>query len=143
MTVYYRGPDPRRPDIIITHSLIKVRVRHGWQVWIISELDDFGITHTPPPTDRVMVAMGTSVVLLGLLAYRLRGWALFAVAMVFIAGVAIAMAEQRWTRSRQLSQLRASYHGTEIMVIELPHRDMPAACRGLIRALERQNDTQS
>ncbi|WP_305784283.1 DUF6232 family protein [Symbioplanes lichenis] len=141
MTVYYRGPDPRRPELVITGRLVKVRVPGGWRVWLISELHDLGVVRRRPGHERIMSATGGTVILVALAARHLHGWPVLAVVVVLLISLAIAAAEHRAHRRRVPAQLRASYRGTDVVVAELPRRDLEAACRGLIRAIEHRQDT--
>ncbi|WP_306212550.1 DUF6232 family protein [Actinoplanes sp. RD1] len=141
MTVYYRGPDPRRPQLVITGRLVKVRVPGGWRVWVISELHDLGVVHRRPGHERIMSAAGGSVILVALAARHLHGWPVLAVVVILLLSLVIAAAEHRSTRRRAPAQLCASYRGAEVVVVELPRRDLDMACRGLIRAIEHRQDT--
>jgi hypothetical protein len=137
VTVYYRGS-----EVVVTHRLVRVRVAGGWRVWVLAELDELGVVHAGPPPGAGMWALGSSAVLVGLLAFRLHGWALLGALVVFALALVVAFVERRRARDRSRSQLWANYKGAEVVVFELPRGQFDAACRGLVRALERREDTQ-
>jgi hypothetical protein len=137
VTVYYRGP-----GVVVTHKLVRVRVSGGWQVWVVGELRDLGVVHAGPPPAAGMWALGSSAVLVGLLAFQLRGWAVPVAAVVFAVAMVVAYWERRRARNRSRSQLWATYKGAEVVVFELPRAQFEAACRGLVRALDHREDTE-
>lgn len=137
MTVYYRSP-----RLVITDRLVRVRITGGWQAWLIGELRDLGVVHEEPPWTTGMWALGSSAIVVGLLAAQLGGWALPLALAVFALAVIMAIIERRRAAARACSQLRARYRGAEVVVFELPRGEFGAACRGLVRAIERREDTQ-
>lgn len=137
MTVYYRSP-----DVIITDRLVKVRVSGGWRVWVIADLSGFGIVHAGPPPGSGMWAVGTSSILIGLLAIRLRGWALVGIVVAFGLALVLYAVERRRRRSVARSQLWATYRGVEIVVFELPEPAFRGACRALVRSVQQTRDTR-
>lgn len=142
MPVYYRGPDRRRPEVVITDRLVRVRLPGGWRVWSITGMRDLGVVHTGPGAGRAMWALGTSALLVGSVAFRLRGWSLIAAGAVFALAVVFSFLDLRHARARACSQLWATYRDTPVVVFELPERHFAAACRGLVRALDHLEDTQ-
>ena len=142
MVVYYRGPDPRRPDVVITDRLIKVRVAGGWRIFVIADINDFGVIDRGRVTGWATPATGTSVVLVAFLAYQVRGLALVLVTAIFVVGLILAGIERRRAQSRAPAQLWTTYHGHEIVVLEMPRPHLRAACRGLVRAMEHREDDQ-
>ncbi|MFG1604349.1 DUF6232 family protein [Actinoplanes sp. NPDC049265] len=138
MTVYYRS---RR--VVITEKLVKVRIDRGWQLWVIAELNGFSVVHDDPPWTTGMWALGSSAIVVGLLATQLGGWALPLALVVFALATAVAIIERRRARASSCSQLQAGYKGTGVVVFELPRPEFDAACRGLIRAIERNEDAKS
>jgi hypothetical protein len=137
LTVYFRSH-----RLVITDKLVKVRVDRGWQVWVIAELNGFSVQHDEPPWTTGMWALGSSAIVVGLLASQLGGWALPLALVVFGLAAIIAIIERRRAKARSCSQLRADYKGSGVVVFELPHSEFDAACRGLVRAIERREDTQ-
>lgn len=142
MPVYYRGPDPRRPEVVITGRLIRVRVPGGWRVWAIAGMRDIGVVHTGADADRAVWVLGTSAILVGSVALRLRGWSLVAAGVVFVLAVLFSFLELRRTRARACSQLWVTYRSLPTVVFELPERHFAAACRGLVRALDQQEEAE-
>ncbi len=142
VTVLYRGPDPRMPTVVITERHVKERFPGGWRSWVIADLHDLRICHARPAPERIMTAAGTSVVLIGLLARRLDGWPLIVVVAVLVSALVLTAVDHLMRGARTPSQLRARYRGSDIVVLEMPRRDLEVACRGLVRALERREDTR-
>jgi hypothetical protein len=137
MTVYYRSN-----RLIITDRLVRVRRDRGWQVWVIAELTGFSVEHDDPPWTAGMWALGSSAIVIGLLAARLGGWALPLALVVLALAALVATVERRRATARSCSQLRARYKGAGVLVFELPRGEFDAACRGLVRAIERREDTR-
>jgi len=132
----------RSPDVVITHDRIRVKRSGGWQVWVLAELDDWGVVHQGLPPATGMWALGSSAVLVGLLAYPLEGWVVPVAAVVFAVALVVAYWERRRARDRSRSQLWARYKGTvETVVFELPRSQFDAAVRGLVKALEHKVGT--
>jgi drug/metabolite transporter superfamily protein YnfA len=142
MPVYYRGPDGRRPDVVITDRLVRVRVPGGWRVWAIAEMRDIGVAHSGPDSGRAVWALGTSAILIATVAHRLRGWSLAAAGAVFVIAVMAFLVERRRSRERTHSELWVTWRGAPVVVFALPQRHFRAACRGLIRALDHREDVQ-
>ncbi len=142
MPVHYRGPDRSRPEVVITDRLIRVRMPGGWRVWAIAGMRDVGVVHTGPNASRSMWALGTSAILVGSVAFRLRGWSLAAAGVAFAVAVVFSFLELRRARARACSQLWATYRGRPTIVFELPQRHFAAAARGLVRALDQRDDMQ-
>ncbi|MEV7628194.1 DUF6232 family protein [Actinoplanes sp. NPDC089786] len=138
MTVYYRSR-----HVVITEKLVKVRVDHGWRLWVVAELRGCTVQHDDLPWTTGLWALGSSAIVVGLVATRLGGWALPLALIVFAVAVAVAIIERRRARARSCSELRATYKGQDVVVFELPRREFDAACRGLIRAIERREDAKS
>jgi hypothetical protein len=138
LTVYFRNR-----SLVITDRLVKVRVDRGWRVWVIAELNDFAVQHDDPPWTTGMWALGSSAIVVGLLATQLGGWTLPLALAVFTVAAVVAIVERRRARARSCSELRALYKGNDVMVFELPRQEFEPACRGLIRALERREDANS
>ena len=137
MTVFYRGP-----EVVVTHRLVRVRVAGGWRVWVLSELRELGVVHTGPPPAAGMWALGSSAVLVGLLAVRLRGWVAPVAVVVFAVALVVAYWERRRARDRSRSQLWATYCGAEVVIFELPRERFEGAVRGLVKALELRDETR-
>ncbi len=140
--MYYRGPDRRRPEVVITDRLVRVRIPGGWQVWAITAMRDIGVVHTGPGAGRAVWALGTSVILIGSVTFRLRGWSLVAAGAVFVIAVVLSLADMRRRRERACSQLWATYRSMPVVIFELPERHFRAACRGLVRALDHREDAE-
>ena len=138
VTVFYRGP-----EVVVTHKLVRVRVAGGWRVWVLAELRDLGVVHTGPPPVAGMWALGSSAVLVELLAFRLKGWVLPVALVMFAVALVVAYWERRRARDRSRSQLWATYRDHEVVVFELRRDQFEAAVRGLVRALDqRDGDTR-
>jgi hypothetical protein len=135
VTDYYRSR-----DVVITHDRIRVRISGGWQVWILSDLDDLGMVHEGLPPATGVWAVGTSAVLVTVLAFQWGGWAVPVALVVFSVALVVAYWERRRARGRSRSQLWATYRGTEVVVFELPRSQFEAACRGLVKALQRRDE---
>ena len=82
------------------------------------------------------------MILIGLLARRLDGWPLIVVVTVLLSALVLTIVDHRMRHARTPSQLRARYRGGEVIVLEMPRRDLDVACRGLLRALEYREDTR-
>jgi len=138
MTVYFRSS-----ALVITERLIRVRVRRGWRVWVISDLRDFGTCRRPSSTPRRSWLLGGPALVLVLAASRLEarllpiGVLLLAVACIWYA------ADRRAARRRASSQLWAVRGGMSVLVFERPNREFDAACRALRRVLQCLDDRQS
>jgi hypothetical protein len=135
MTVYYRTP-----ELVITHQLIKVRVPHGWQIWVIADLRGFGIARTEPSPDRRSWGLGSTALVSVFLASRLGGRLLLIVAALLMLAICWSVATARQARRRATSQLWAQRRGMPVLVFERPDREFDAACRALRRVLDRRAD---
>jgi hypothetical protein len=138
MTVYYRSH-----RLVITNKLVKVRIDRGWQLWVVAELNGFSVIHKDPPWTTGMWGLGSSAIVVGLLATRLGGWTLPLAVVVLALAAALAIIERRRARVRMCSQLQANYKGAGVVVFELPRPEFDAACRGLVRAIERNEEAKS
>ncbi|MEV6492867.1 DUF6232 family protein [Actinoplanes sp. NPDC051633] len=128
---------------MITHDRIRVRRSGGWQVWVLADLDGWGVMHQALPPATGMWSLGSSAVLVGLLAFQMRGWVVPVAIVLFAVALMVAYWERRRARSRSCSQLWASYKGgDEVVIFELPRSQFETAVRGLVRALQQRPDTE-
>jgi len=138
MTVYFRSP-----ALVITERLIRVRVPLGWQVWVISDLRDFGICRRPSPATRRSWLLGGSALVLAVLTVRPHPRLLPIALLLLVAACVWYVIDRRAARRRASSQLWATRRGASIMVFERPDREFDAACRALRRVLQTMQDGHS
>jgi hypothetical protein len=135
MTVYFRSP-----DVVITDQLIKVRVRNGWQIWVIGDLGGFGIARNGPSPDRRSWGLGWTALVSVFLTSRLGGRMLLIAVTLMVLACGWLLATSRRARRRASSQLWAHRRGVPVLVFERPNREFDAACRALRRVLDSRAD---
>lgn len=135
MSVYFRSV-----NLVITEKLIRVRVPHGWQVWVIADLSDFGQVRLDAPADRRSWGLGAPALVLVFVTGRLGGWPLILAAVLLAVACCWYATDCSAARRRACAQLWATRQGVSVLIFERPNREFAAACRGLSRALHRLED---
>lgn len=135
MAVFYRSV-----DLVITEKLIRVRIPHGWQVWVVADLRDFRLVRRVPSADRRSWGLGGPALVLVFVAGARGGWFLLGPMLLFLVACVWYAADCRAARRRASGQLWATRSGVSVLIFERPNREFDAACRGLRRVLERIED---
>jgi hypothetical protein len=135
MTVYFRSA-----SLVITGRLIRVRIPHGWQVWVITDLHEYRAYRIATPAGRRSWCLGGPALVLVVVTSPLGGWLLPIGVLLFASACAWYAADCRAARRRACSQLWAMRWGVSVLVFERPNREFDAAWRALRRVLERRGD---